>query len=82
MGPGKFIGVVMQMLTAPLCFILSNPVFFLGVGLCSRGVLPCAGHMAAPWTSNTRASIEMRQYDGLGVHAIVNHNTCVENAFK
>ena len=40
-GPGKFIGAVTQMLTAPLSFILAIPIFFLHVGLSSRGVNTC-----------------------------------------
>ena len=41
MGPGKIIGAVTQMLTAPLPFIRVNFTVFLCVGLCYRVDLKC-----------------------------------------
>ena len=81
-GPGESIGAVTQMRYALLRFILTFSRSFFRVGLCSHIFLPCAGHMAASRTLDTRASIQPRRYNGLIVHMIVNHNTCVKNAFK
>ena len=39
--------------------------------------LTFAGHVAAPRTLDLQVSTEKRRYDGLEVHSIANHNTCV-----
>ena len=40
-GNGKFIGAVMQMLTAPLHYIGASSIFFFRVGLCPHGNYLC-----------------------------------------
>ena len=40
-GPGKFIGAVMQMLTAPLHYIGASSIYFCRVGLCPHGNYLC-----------------------------------------
>ena len=44
MGPGKYIGAVTQMRTAPLSFIVENVICFFCVGLCPHGKSPCRTH--------------------------------------
>ena len=70
--------MIMHLRYAAPPFILTVLLFFFRVGLCSHRVLTIAGHMAASWTLDTCISTKSRQYDGLGVHAIIDQDTCVK----
>ena len=63
MGPGKIIGAVTQMLTAPLCFILRVSVFFILCGTMFPRNLSNAGDVAASHASD---AIAERRSSGLG----------------
>ena len=70
MGPGKFIGAVTQMLTAPLSFIVAISIFFIRVGLCPHEKSPCktcGGIMG--FRGNRMASITWTQVHAIDIKA-------------
>ena len=76
MGPVKKFGAVTQMRYYAPIFKYEFLPFFFCVGLCSHTVLTYAEHVAAQWTLDPRASLEMRQCGGHRVHPISIKSTC------
>ena len=68
MGPGKFIGGVTQMLTAPLHYICASAVYFFRVGLCPHGNYLC----------RTRGATRGVEFD-CEEEGFINQDTCLKN---
>ena len=76
MGPGKYIGAITQLRTAPLAFIVDNLYFLFRVGLCPPGNLPLQDawlHQSCWRRSQPVDRVDLSPRDHQSRHVLKNH---------